>query len=112
MSYFSKCVSKIRGFLCVCIEILPVQLLLCMFVSKSSCSLTVFKSTFVCTGAIARSRAYFGRGTGAILLDNVGCSGTETRLVNCRSNPLGVHNCGHYEDAGVTCQRMCMCICM
>ena len=60
---------------------------------------------FVFTGAIARSRAYFGRGTGAILLDDVQCTGTETRLVNCRSNPLGIHNCGHSEDAGVTCSQ-------
>ena len=80
--------------------------------SKSVFSLSLFESKFVSTGAIARFRAYFGLGTGAILLDNVGCTGTETRLVNCRSNSLGVHNCGHYEDAGVTCQGMCMCICM
>ena len=68
-------------------------------------------SEYVSTGAIARLRAYFGQGTGAILLDNVACTGTETRLVNCRSNPLGVHNCAHYKDAGVTCQGMCMHIC-
>ena len=63
-------------------------------------------SEFVSTGAIAWSRAYFGKGTGAILLDQVACTGNETRLVNCPSNPLGVHNCGHHEDAGVTCQGM------
>ena len=65
----------------------------------------LLESEFVSTGAIARSRAYFGRGTGAILLDQVGCTGTETRLVNCSSNPLGVHDCSHFEDAGVTCQK-------
>ena len=62
----------------------------------------------VSTGAIARSRAYFGQGTGAILLDQVACTGNETRLVNCRSNPLGIHDCSHSEDAGVTCRRMYM----
>ena len=73
-----------------------------MFLSKSSLSL----SEFVSTGAIAQVRAYFGQGTGAILLDQVACTGTETRLVNCCSNPLGIHDCSHSEDAGVTCRPL------
>ena len=28
-------------------------------------------------------------------------------LVDCPSNPLGVHDCSHSEDAGVTCQGIC-----
>ena len=68
--------------------------------------LSYYESNFVSTGAIARSRAYFGQGTGAIVLDQVACTGTELRLVNCSSNPIGVHDCSHFEDAGVTCQSM------
>ena len=45
----------------------------------------------------------FGQGRGAIFLDNVNCNGTEHRLINCTNPGVGVHNCGHYEDAGVVC---------
>ena len=55
-------------------------------------------------GAVVRSLAFFGRGDGPAWLDDVHCSGTESRLVNCLSNRVGYHNCDHSEDAGVTCQ--------
>ena len=51
-------------------------------------------------------RAYFGRGTGTIWLDNLTCGGTETRLHECGSNGIGVNNCGHNEDVGVVCEGM------
>ena len=54
-------------------------------------------------GATAFSLAYFGPGSGAIFLDNVACTGLETSLLSCASNPIGVENCGHSEDAGVAC---------
>ena len=56
-------------------------------------------------GATAYSYAYFGRGTGGIYLDNLGCRGNEMRLIDCYHNPLGVHNCGHNADAGMRCRR-------
>ena len=50
------------------------------------------------------SHAGFGQGTGQIWLDNVACTGSEARLINCRANAIGTHNCAHSEDAGVRCR--------
>ena len=55
-------------------------------------------------GALASSFSFFGPGTGPIWLDNVECSGSESRLVFCDSLGKGNHNCDHTEEAGVVCQ--------
>jgi hypothetical protein len=60
------------------------------------------KLSSVITGAVALTSG-FTNGAGQIWLDNVQCRGTETRLIDCPANPLGNHNCGHIEDAGVRC---------
>ena len=54
-------------------------------------------------GATAYTNAYFGRGSGGIFLDNVGCTGTESTLLSCSHSGVGVHNCLHTADAGVRC---------
>lgn len=54
-------------------------------------------------GASAVTNARLGQGSGAIFLDNVRCDGSESRLFDCPANPIGTHNCGHHEDAGVRC---------
>ena len=57
--------------------------------------------------ATALSGAYFGLGSGNIVLGNVMCSRGSGpipiwRLVDC---PSGMHSsCSHHEDAGVKCQ--------
>ena len=59
-------------------------------------------SHFLYTGALATFHG-FTSGNGQIWLDNVACVGTETRLIDCPAASLGVHNCEHQEDAGVSC---------
>uniref|UniRef100_A0A672HCY3 SRCR domain-containing protein n=1 Tax=Salarias fasciatus TaxID=181472 RepID=A0A672HCY3_SALFA len=53
----------------------------------------------------ALSNAAFGGGAGPIWLDDVSCSGSESSISDCRHSGFGVHNCGHYEDASVICER-------
>lgn len=72
---------------------------------------TILCHFLLCIDATAFSRAHFGQGSGAILLDNVACTGLEERLVNC-SYDRHTADCYHYQDAGVrcstaTCKIMC-----
>ena len=60
---------------------------------------------FSCTGT-PRSNAFYGRGTGQILLDDLLCRGTEERLIDCpiQTGGIGmVDFCTHGNDAGLEC---------
>ena len=63
----------------------------------------------ISTGSRAYYNAFFGRGTGPILLDDLLCTGSEARLIDCprfTSQGIGTYDfCpnGHGEDAGVRC---------
>ena len=58
------------------------------------------------TGAGIGTRANFfittNRGR-PILLDEVGCRGNETNILQCLSVDPGIHDCSHILDAGVMC---------
>ena len=54
-------------------------------------------------GASFTNDGSFGQGRGAIVMSNVHCIGTETRLVDCRRDMLSMRNCAHSSDVGVRC---------
>ena len=68
----------------------------------------VHYNSFVPPGAQVFYNAYFGQGFGPIFLDDLLCTGRETRIIDCpRSTSTGVGNIdfcrGHLDDAGLRC---------
>jgi hypothetical protein len=49
--------------------------------------------------------AFFGVGSGPILLDDVRCTGSESTLLNCQHRTIGEHDCARTEAAGVSCDE-------
>ena len=58
------------------------------------------------TGGEPLLNAYFGQGGGQVVLNDVQCTGSENKLLACRSSPLlkVSSNCDHSDDAGVRCE--------
>ena len=60
------------------------------------------------SGALAAfGGAYYGRGKGKILMDELECAGDEQDIFDCPMNAaIGIHDCTHREDAGVECNNL------
>ena len=50
-----------------------------------------------------RLNAYFGEGSGPVLLHVYKCTGSESYIWDCSHLGWNIHYCGHYEDVGVEC---------
>ena len=71
-----------------------------MHVNSSSC----MRDINFLIGAVYFLNAFFGQGTGQIVLDNVLCYGTEPRIYDCANSNGVIHSsCGHDDDASVRC---------
>lgn len=55
--------------------------------------------------AIPTTTNFFSRpvALGPVLVNNVGCNGTETAFLDCLSSDPGGQSCRHSQDAGVFC---------
>ena len=59
------------------------------------------------SGAVSfRKKAFYGPGTGTILMDGVKCDGTESRLGACTFFGWTINNCDHNEDVGIKCGKL------
>ena len=65
------------------------------------CNLLIMSISF--RGGIAKSKAYYGKGSGQIWLDNVRCGGSEKSIFDFIHNGFGNEDRGNDEDADVSC---------
>ena len=59
------------------------------------------------SSGISFGSAYFGQGSGPILLDDVSCNGSEPIITSCGHLGINVtRSCSQVQDAGVRCTGM------
>lgn len=64
----------------------------------------VCRSLGISDRGLARIEAFYGTGSGSILMDGLQCTGSERFLHDCDFNGWRVNDCSHGEDASVTCE--------
>ena len=53
---------------------------------------------------VAYRHAYYGLGTGPVLLSGLFCRGSEVAILECpRYYSIGATTCSHQQDVGVAC---------
>ena len=53
-------------------------------------------------GATARYNAFYGQGTGPVIIGDIACTGLESSLFDCPNILFGQY-CHHSDDVGVVC---------
>ncbi len=97
-----------------------MRAIVCIQFARQSLISTIMHAHAACAIFLIIISSYsFSQGSSfsRIWLDDLGCSGSESRLINCRRNIIGFSNCDHSEDVAVSCtgsksQQYIMCMCM
>ena len=56
------------------------------------------------TDGLAQANSRYGASSGKIWLDDVACTSSSSKLLQCSSSPIGSHSCSHSDEAGVKCE--------
>ncbi len=89
----------VPGTLCIVIGMSGPRVL---SLARPCCDRAFRDRTFPSYGIHPAPKGFFPPGTGPIYLDNVGCVGNETDILDCVFEG-DTSDCGHSEDAGVEC---------
>lgn len=80
---------------------LDIQLMVCLYNNKNNLW-GILLLWFTPTEVLAYGSAHFGQAQLPILLDDVACTGSESRLVDCFYDN-DTSDCSHTQDSGTRC---------